>query len=481
MKGVTSVTPFLFTCASGQLRVRRSATPRGPAAIDRQSQFDRATKYAQAGQAHEAIRELRMVLGRVPGNAAAHLEMGRLYLAIGNPQAAECAYRQALSLQPDSPQAQLMLAALLASSGRSDEAAAGYRLLIDESPANGHAHYGLSMLRPFAVQRQDEKRMLAAIEFPGIADRDRLMIEFALGRTCDTKGEYERAFRYFSAANRRQSNATDWSLDRQAQMLDRHRQALGASFQAHCRNDAVNDDSVIFVMGMPRSGTSLAEQILASHADVYGAGEVEHFLNIQAEIQKLTGDQFPLGIEDIAPGKLAGFANMYVRRLKQASGKALRVIDKLPHNFLRVGFFAATMPQAKFIVCRRNPLDNCISIFQHYFADDHGYATNLEDLGRYYNLQDALIDAWKKLLPGRLFFLDYELLVDDFDAQVRSLLAYCNLAFDADCLAFHENRRISHTPSSQQIREPLNRNSVGRASNYECHLEPLIAALNAKP
>ena len=437
-------------------------------------------KFAEIGQLQAAIREFQIELTRAPDNADAHLELGRLYLAIGNEGEAERVYRHVLSKQADNSKAQLRLAALLASGRRSAEAVEYYRLAINASPTDGHAHYGLSNVRPFAVTPDDERRMRAAIETTGISDRDRLLIEFALGKTCDASGNYERAFDYFRAANCRQNAAIDWSLDRQRQMFDRHLQALGTSFQAHCSSDVLNDDSVIFVVGMPRSGTSLAEQILASHADVYGAGEVEQFRNIQTEIQKLTGDEFPLGIENIAPARLAGFATDYITALRQLSGSAPKVIDKLPHNFLRIGFFAATIPGAKFIVCRRNALDNCTSIFQHYFADDHGYATDLEDLGHYFHLQEALIDAWSERLPGRLYHLDYERLVDDFEAQVRSLLEYCELPFDSKCLAFHETSRISHTPSAQQIREPLNRDSIGRAGSYADYLQPLIKALNCQ-
>ena len=228
---------------------------------------------------------------------------------------------------------------------------------------------------------------------------------------------------------------------------------------------------------MPRSGSTLVEQILASHPLVYGAGEVEHVRVLVDGVRKLTGKPFPQNISDLAPEVLRELSREYVGRLRTHSATSRHVVDKLPHNFLRIGLFAAVLPNAKIIECRRIPLDNCWSIYQHYFAAEHGYASDLDDLGRYYGLYEDMMAYWQQLFPGHVYRIHYERLVSDLEAQTRALLEFCELSFHEDCVAFHKSGRVVSTPSASQVRQPVYQDALGRSRNYEKYLQPLAAAL----
>jgi hypothetical protein len=275
--------------------------------------------------------------------------------------------------------------------------------------------------------------------------------------------------------------------------FERHQRGFSQSFVDRCRNHALVDSTPIFIVGMPRSGTSLVEQILASHPTVHGAGEVEYSRIFEQVVEQHTGLPFPLGIDAVDPAVLAESCRDYIAKLRSHAGAMAKdgakdrakagvgtvqhVTDKLPHNFLRIGLYAAMMPHARIVLVERDPLDTCLSIYQHFFAAAHGYATDLAALGSYYRLYQDLIAHWENMFPGRLHRVRYEALVQDTENQVRALLAHCGLEFHPDCLAFHATRRSGSTPSDAQVRRPVYRDAVGRWKNYATHLRPLQEAL----
>jgi len=386
-------------------------------------------------------------------------------------------FNQALTLKPDDVGANVRLGLLHAGYGQPDKAATYYQKALSLDPLSGEATYGLACLGSSPDLTGDVERMESALSSPGISNPDRIQIGFALGRVYEGLEQYDRAFAAMHEANRCQRNSISYSLDEEKAMFARHKSALGQKFIDHCKPCCVTDETPILVLGMPRSGTSLVEQILASHPAVHGAGEIEHSRLLSEDVRKLTGKIFPQDIDSIAPQKLRDLALDYVRRLRSNAGTASRVVDKLPHNFLRIGLFAALLPNAKIILCERDPLDNCMSIYQHHFSNNHGYAADLRELGEYYNLYRDMISTWTKLLPNRIFRIDYEELVAHPEEQIRALLHYCKLPFHSACLSFHQTARFVSSPSATQVRTPIHSRSIGRAKNYEKHLSPLISAL----
>ncbi|MCH7637109.1 MAG: sulfotransferase [Proteobacteria bacterium] len=403
--------------------------------------------------------------------------MGISYIERGDIDRAVDEFDNALTLEPDNVEALVRLGTLHASGGRPEKAASYYRKAISLDPHCGTANYGLALLRDHTNLPVDISRMELVLSSADISESDKVLTGFALGRSYEGREQFNKAFAAMSAANRRQRVTISYSLEEQKSMFDRHTNALNQNFIDHCKPCCVADATPILVLGMPRSGTSLVEQILASHPLVHGAGEVEHSRVLAENVRKMTGKPFPHNIVTIAPQKLRELALEYVRKLKSHAKSKQRVVDKLPHNFLRIGLFAALLPNAKIILCERDPIDNCMSIYQHHFSNNHGYAADLRELGEYYNLYRDMISIWMKLLPNKIYRISYEELVAHPEEHIRALLEYCNLPFDAACLAFHETARFVSSPSAAQVRTPIHSRSIGRAKNYEKHLTPLVSAL----
>jgi len=430
------------------------------------------------GMLDDALTHSERAAALQPDNAMAYGALGYLHLARDDVDASTDAFRRALDLEPDSPRTNTEMGIIYGIRGEPDQAAKHYRQVIADNLLGGDAHYRLAFSQRFKEYTDDVARMEEAFHSPDISDEDRMLVGYALGKVFDDLAQYAKAFDCFRTANEYQRQSLRFSIAEQKDMFDRHRKALGNKFIEHCRNNPVVDDSPILILGMPRSGTSLVEQILASHPSVYGAGEVEYSRLIAEEVQKLSGKPFPENIDNVAPEKLRDLGLAYVDSLKSNAGSAKRVTDKLPHNFLRVGLFAALMPNAKIILCNRDPLDNCVSIYQHRFSDYHGYACILDELGEYYRLYEDLMSFWQSLLPDRIHVVRYEHLVENTEQQVRDLLSYCDLPFHDNCLMFHKTRRLISTPSAPQVREPMYKSAINRAKKYERHLEPLIKALS---
>jgi len=412
-----------------------------------------------------------------PHSAKAHVTLGMLLMDRNELDAALSEVEYGLRLEPENPITYARLGMLMQIRGEPDKAAAYYRKVIALQPLDGTAHRSLAFLQRQTKYNDDIKKMEAAFGSGVTSDKDRIFLGNALGKAFDDLGQYDKAFDYLHTTNQLQRRIYDYSVEKQKAFFDRHKQGLDQALIVHCKEQVVADQAPIFVVGMPRSGTSLVEQILASHPLAYGAGEVEYTRLFVDAVQGATQKPFPLGIKHVPPEilKKAGWA--YIEKLKLNAGQAERVIDKLPHNFLRVGLFAAVMPNAKIVLCERNPMDNCLSIFQHLFGPAHAYAVDLSDLGRYYRLYWDLMDWWEEILPGHMHRVRYEELVSDTENQVRRLLEYCELPFHENCLSFHKTRRQVKTPSSAQVQQPIYQGSIGRWKYYEKHLRPLRKAL----
>ena len=221
-----------------------------------------------------------------------------------------------------------------------------------------------------------------------------------------------------------------------------------------------------------------AEQILASHPSVYGAGELKYLMNLALKISRASSTrEYPAGIADLDSAALENYGKEYIARIRHHSKATKYITDKMPHNFLYIGLIKVILPNARIIRCTRDPMDNCLSIFKNYFGRGHEYSYDLTELGQYYNLYLDLMEYWKNTLPGFIYELNYERLVADQENQTRKLLEFCNLPWDEACLEFHKTRRKVKTASNEQVRRPIYKDSVKLWKRYEKQLEPLRVAI----
>jgi hypothetical protein len=305
------------------------------------------------------------------------------------------------------------------------------------------------------------------------------MLHFALGRAFEQQRQFHLAFGHYAAGNARRRRSVPFSIAKFEDKTRRVRAAFDAAFFANRPGAGEPDAAPIFVVGLPRSGSTLVEQILASHSQVEGTFELPNVLTIVREFDHAdpAHDAYPESVLAAPPPLFAVLGRRYLAETAPLRHGRPHFIDKMPNNFSHVGLIQAMLPRATIIDIRRHPLDACFSTFKQYFAEGQSFSYDLEDLGRYYRCYLSLMDHWDEVLPGRVLHVSYEELVREPEANIRRLLAHCGLAFEPACLAFHLTRRAVRTASAEQVRQPLYTSGVGYWRNFAAELEPLRRAL----
>jgi tetratricopeptide (TPR) repeat protein len=476
-----------------------------------------AAALARAGRWDEAADAWGRATALAPGHAVAHRGLADALGALGRHEAAAGAYQKALALDPADFAACCGLGQALQDAGRYDEAVAAFRralglrppgvdayialagslrelgesadalaaldraLAID--PASARAWYVRSLVKTFSADDPDIGRMqalLARADARGLGDQDRLELEFALGKAWMDAGDADRAFDHLAAGNRRKRAGFAYDVQDDIDRLNGAAAAFSPELMRRLRGGGAPSERPVFIVGMPRSGSTLIEQILASHPDIHGAGELtllDEALNRVLGPGAGRGD-WAARAPKLNAGDLAAVGRAYVEGLATIAPGASRVVDKMPFNFRHAGLIAVALPNARIIHCRRDPIDTCLSCYAHNFVEGVDFAYDLRELGRYHLAYQRLMGHWRALLPAERFIeVDYEAVVGDLEREARRLIGFCGLAWDDACLAFHRTRRDIRTASAGQARQPIYRTSLERWKPYQAHLGPLIEAL----
>ncbi len=462
-------------------RAGRAKNAAGPGAL-----AARGNALAAAGRFADAAAAFRRAVARDPGNFAAWCNLGSALAHTGAGDDARKAYAEALELQPRSVDALSNLAIFEAESGDHATARRLFRRILDLDPGEAETWHDYSLIKTFQPGDSD----LAAIERlrarPGLAAAKAMFLDFAAAKAYQDLGDYDAAFRRFASANRLKRASLDYDVAADEALAGRIAAAFGADLFAANAGAGSADERPVFIVGMPRSGTSLVEQILASHSRVHALGEVDHFRDVVVGRAGAgpglggragTGRGFPEAVADLAGRDFRSLGADYVKLAAADAGKAARVTDKMPRNFFFVGLIHLALPRARIVHCVRDPIDTCLSCFQIHFPAGQDFTYDLADLGRYYRLYARLMDHWRTVLPDRVLDVRYEDLVADPEPQMRALLDHCGLEWEDACRDFHRNRRAVHTASAHQVHRPIYRSSVARWRRYEKHLGPLLDAL----
>jgi tetratricopeptide (TPR) repeat protein len=431
------------------------------------------------GRPEEAIEHYKGAIHLKPVYVSAQRSLGDTLQSENRIDEAILCYRAALAIEPKDATTLNRLASALLVAGRLDEASLAYEAAIGIAPDNIGIQHNFAAVKPLA--RGD--RRLAKLEElrtreEALSDDERIVLHFTLGKAYADLKEADLSFRHLDAGNRLKRRQLAYDERGTLTFMERIRDA----FTKHLLNvkpDVGHDSDVpVFVVGMPRSGTSLVEQILASHPRVFGAGEVDHFATATSDIAQRRAGAFPDVLAKMSEQDFRELGKIYVERLSKDGAAKDRIVDKLPPNFLFVGLIHLALPRAKIIHVKRNPVDTCVSCFSLLFAEDQPFAYDLEEVGRYYRAYEALMDHWRSVLPsGRMLEVEYEELVSDFEGQARRLVAHCGVDWDRRCLAFHETKRPVNTASLVQVRKSIYGGSVGRSRFYGARLRPLVDAL----
>jgi tetratricopeptide (TPR) repeat protein len=440
------------------------------------------------GQPEPAIEHLQEAVRLRPDFAEAQSNLGLAFRELGRIDEAVRCFRGAMRLNPAYPGAHNNLGYTLEFQGQVEEARAEFREALRLDPNNARALASLSGLAAaghYQLSDEELSRIRSLLTRNDLPADDLGRLHFALARVHDKAGDYDKAFVHYRQGNdfrkeyvRRRGAAFDPEAQRRA--VDRLIAAFTPAYFERVRSFGADGELPIFVVGMMRSGTSLAEQILASHPDVYGAGELRDIdLLVNALPQHLgAAEGYPDCLARLDAAAARGLAEGHLKRLRERGGAAAaRVVDKAPFNFLHLGVIATLFPKARIIHCRRDPVDTCLSCYFQNFGEPLGFSLDLRHLGLYYREYERLIAHWAAVLPVRVFDLCYEELTADQEAVSRRMVAFCGLDWDDRCLRFHETRRPVRTASTLQVRRPMYRSAVGRWKRYEAHLGPLLEAL----
>jgi len=427
----------------------------------------------------EALCSHRRAVALNPADAASHYALAVTQQEAGDPAASEASLRRTLALVPDFAKAWQGLGSVLRSMGRFDEALACFRRALELDPDLPEAHRGLATTGARGDDEAQLQRLRAVLASPARPVLDRVAAGFALGALLDNAERYDDAFPAFARANAlyRQHRA-DAGERYDAEALRREVDGLIGSadpaFFARVGDWGDPSGLPVFIVGMPRSGTTLVEQIAASHSQIRGAGELRDIGSIAAA---MIAHNCGRAVADWDPGFARAHAGRHVAKLNELGGSSTRVIDKMPDNVFTLWLIAALFPSARVILCQRDLRDTGLSCYFHRFTDGHPFAYDLADCGRRAIEVDRIATHWLRVLPLEMLVLEYEELIADPEGESRRLIEFLGLDWEPACLDFHKTERPVFTASSWQVRQPLFTRSVGRWRHYERHLGPLLEVL----
>jgi len=429
----------------------------------------------------QAFRQACELRRRQPGNPAAELAYANQCSAVGR-------YDEALEVletlrdkvaQPGN--VELMRGHALKTVGRADEAIAAYRIACRARPEHGDAWWSLANMKTYRFDDAELDQMRGLLDSGRLAPVDEYHLAFALGKALEDRNDYQQAYVHYARGNRLKRAEVGYDADRMQADFDRQKAFFTPERVRALAGKGAPDDDPIFIVGLPRAGSTLVEQILASHSQVDGTLELP---NILAQVHRLNGrmrkgesPRYPGVLAELADDRFLAMGAQYLDETRVHRAGAPRFTDKMPNNFRHVGLILSILPNARIIDARRDPMACCFSGFKQLFAEGQEFSYSLDDLGRYYRGYVDLMAHWRRLYPDSILQVDYEDTVADLESQVRRMLEFLGLEFEPACVEFHRTKRSVRTASSEQVRRPIYRQGIAQWRHFEPWLDELKHAL----
>ena len=435
-------------------------------------------------KADQALPHVERLLAREPRNPGYRNLHAAVLANLGDYAGSIRIYEAALREFPQQPKVWMSYGHALKTTGRGADSIAAYRRAIALEPTLGEAWWSLANLKTFQFSQADVSALRAALAREDLADEDRLHFEFALAKALEDAASWEESFAHYVRGNALRRKSQPYSAEDNSRFVRRSQELFTGDFFAARAGAGAQAADAIFIVGLPRSGSTLIEQILASHSQVEGTMELPDIPMIARDLAA-RNESDPEGgffeaVAALTPGQLRELGERYLARTRNLRRtRAPFFVDKMPNNCLYVGLIQLILPRARIIDARRHPLGCCLSCFKQHFARGQRFTYDLEDLGRYYRDYVGLMAHFDAVLPGRVHRVFYEQMIDDTAGQVGRLLEYCGLPFEEGCLRFYENARAVRTASSEQVRQPIFREALEHWRHYEPCLATLKAALGA--
>lgn len=430
-----------------------------------------------------ALTQVQTLIDADPANPSYRTLKAAIASSIGDYDTALELYAGVLADYPNSARVWMSYGHALKTANRQTECVQTYRKSIELVPQLGEAYWSLANLKTFKFTTADIEAMQAQLATAKLTDDDRLQFHFALGKAFEDARQFAESFEHYEEGNRLRRGGVGYDAKSNTEQMQRSQALFTSEFFAARAGQGAPAPDPIFIVGLPRSGSTLLEQILSSHPLVEGTMELADVVNMARELggpQALVHGAYPESVAALDANALRSLGERYLEQTRiYRRTDAPFFIDKLPNNFAHVGLIHLILPRAKIIDARRHPLGCCFSNFKQHFARGQHFTYSLDDIGRYYRGYVQLMAHYDAVLPGRVHRVIYERMVADTESEVRRVLDYCGLPFDERCLKFYENERAVRTASSEQVRRPIYREGVDHWHNYEAWLDPLKSALGS--
>ncbi len=429
---------------------------------------------------HEALAQATTLLDSDPDN----LKLRSIYavecMQTGKYDAALQAFDEILKEVPRDPVTLTSRGHALKTRGRYDAAVDSYRAALASQPQYGEAYYSLANLKVYSFGDDELRQMRAQDKSADLSHMDRVYLNFALGKAYEDRSDYDAAFDHYARGNALKKCQSRYSADDMSKDLEAQHRVCTSTFFEDRKGTGYDAPDPIFIVGLPRAGSTLLEQILSSHSQIDGTLELPNILSLSQSLRRQArkdGTTYPDNLADLTPEELAAIGRTYIDETRVHREQAPLFIDKMPNNFRHLGLIKLILPNARVIDARRHPMACCFSAWKQLFAEGQEFSYDLADIGRYYSDYVRLMAHWDEVLPGFVLRVAHEDVVDDLEGQLRRMLEFCGLPFEDSCLEFHQTERNIRTPSSEQVRQPIYRGGLEVWRNFASRLSPLRDAL----
>jgi len=429
----------------------------------------------------ESLRQAKLLLDSDPSNPQFQSVFAVESMQSGDYDTALSTFESILKILPEDPVTLTSRGHALKTQGQTDDAIDSYRRAIKKYAAHGEAYYSLANLKLFSFSDEEIGAMEAQESNLSISHMSRIYLNFALGKAYEDKALFDQAFRFYERGNAFKKSQSRYKASDLTAEFKAQTEVFDHNFVASHSNTGFTAPDPIFIVGLPRSGSTLLEQILASHSQVDGTMELPNMLALAQKLRRgeriSAVNHYPGILKELTAEHFKEFGVKFIDETRVHRGSAPFFIDKMPNNFRHVGLIKLMLPNAKIIDARRHPMGSCFSGFKQLFAEGQEFTYGLEEVGTYYKDYVDLMDHWDTVFPEQVLRVQYEEVVADLDTQVRRILDYCGLEFEDSCINFYETDRSVRTPSSEQVRQPIYQSGVEQWKNFEPNLDPLKQAL----
>lgn len=442
--------------------------------------LNRLGKFKQA--AKEAEGFLRQFSPPIGTKITIQATLANCYINLGRLEEGQNIYKEIIAHSPERAGVHVQLGHAYKTSGDVELAIASYKQAYSHTPEHGDAYWSLANIKTYQFTDQELDQMERLISQPNISADDKIHIYFSLGKAFEDRNMFDKSFGYYDKGNHLKRSANGYSADKSTALIEQQIKYTSAELFKEKALSGNSSSEPIFIVGLPRAGSTLLEQILASHSLVDGTRELHNILGIALKLRGRIANgepEYPKNLSQLSSSQLKQLGDMYINDTKPYRSGAPYFIDKMPNNFIHIGLIKLILPNAKIIDARREPMACCFSGFKQLFGEGQDFSYGLKDIGQYYRDYERLMAHWDNVFPGQILRVQHEELVNNFEVEVARILDYCQLPFEQSCIEFYKTKRNIHTPSAQQVRQPISDKGLLQWKNYQPYLNMLEESLSA--